>query len=111
MRTSRFAKVALSLAFAVVLAACSALSGRETAGEYVDDTAVSTKVKAALVRDPVVKASQINVETMQGVVQLSGFVDSQQEVERAAQLARSVEGVRQVRNDIIVRSPRTTSQR
>ena len=103
MWASRFSKFVLPVMLAASVAACSVFEGRETTGQYVDDTAISTKVKAQFVRDPVVNASQVNVETMQGVVQLSGFVDTPQAAERAAQLARNVEGVRGVRNDIIVR--------
>jgi osmotically-inducible protein OsmY len=103
MWANKFNKFVLPVMLAASVAACAAIEGRETPGQYVDDTAISTKVKAQFVRDPVVKASQVNVETMQGVVQLSGFVDTPQEAERAAQLARNVEGVRGVRNDIIVR--------
>ena len=103
MWANKYAKFVLPVMLAASVAACSAISGRETPGQYVDDTAISTKVKAQFVRDPVVSASQVNVETMQGVVQLSGFVDTPQAAERAAQLARNVEGVRSVKNDIIVR--------
>ena len=103
MWASRFSKFVLPVMLAASVAACSVFEGRETTGQYVDDTAISTKVKAQFVRDPVVSASQVNVETMQGVVQLSGFVDSRQAADRAAQLARNVDGVRGVKNDIIVR--------
>ncbi len=58
------------------LGACSMFEGRETTGQYVDDTTITAKVKEAFIADPVVKAMQVNVETMQGTVQLSGFVDS-----------------------------------
>ena len=80
-----------------------AVEGRETAGEYVDDAAVSTKVRGELVKDQALKAFQIHVETMQDVVQLSGFVDSADQKAQAESIARSVQGVRGVRNDIIVR--------
>jgi hyperosmotically inducible periplasmic protein len=90
-------------ALALSLAACSAVQGRETAGQYVDDTTITTKVKAALLRDEGLKGHQVNVETMEGTVQLSGFVDSAQQAARAAELARGVEGVKSVRNSIVVR--------
>lgn len=89
---------------ALSLAACSAIQGRESAGQYVDDTTLTTKVKAAILKDEGLKGNQINVETMQGTVQLSGFVDSPQQAARAAELARSVEGVKSVRNSIVVRN-------
>jgi osmotically-inducible protein OsmY len=91
------------LVLAMSLAACSAIEGRETAGQYVDDTTITTKVKAAIVNDEGLKGMQINVETMDGVVQLSGFVDSSQQAAQAANDARSVTGVKSVRNSIVVR--------
>jgi hyperosmotically inducible periplasmic protein len=95
--------VLVALALTTSLAACAVTSGRETAGEYVDDATITTKVKAAMFDDPSVKVMQIGVETMQNVVQLSGFVDSAQIKARAGELARGVEGVREVRNDLVVR--------
>lgn len=88
---------------AASVAACSAISGRETPGEYVDDATITTKVKAAIFDDPSLKVLQVNVETFQNVVQLSGFVDSPQSENRAVELARNVSGVRSVKDDIIVR--------
>lgn len=85
------------------VAACAATSGRETPGSYLDDTAITTKVKAAIFNDPDLKVMQIGVETMQGTVQLSGFVDTEQTKIRAGEVARSVNGVRSVRNDLVVR--------
>jgi hyperosmotically inducible periplasmic protein len=76
---------------------------RESVGEYVDDATITTKVKAALAKDPDVKAYQVNVETYKGVVQLSGFVDSEANVRRAAQVAQGVSGVRSVKNDVRVK--------
>jgi len=91
------------LVLATSLAACSAIEGRETAGQYVDDSTLTTKVKAAIVNDEGLKGMQINVETMNGVVQLSGFVDSSQQAAQAANDARGVTGVKSVRNSIVVR--------
>ena len=68
--------VLVVLALTTSLDACAVMSGRETAGEYVDDATITTKVKAAMFDDPSLKVMQIGVETMQNVVQLSGFVDS-----------------------------------
>lgn len=93
----------LALALTTSLAACAVTSGRETAGEYVDDATITTKVKAAMFDDPSVRGMEISVETMQNVVQLSGFVDSAQTKARAGELARSVTGVREVKNDLVVR--------
>jgi osmotically-inducible protein OsmY len=77
---------------------------RQTAGEVVDDSVVTAKVKARLVDDPVTKAYQINVETFKGTVQLSGFVDSAEARSRAAQLAKDVGGVKDVKNSLQVRN-------
>jgi len=96
---SRSFVVALMLATSI--AGCSAISGRETAGEYVDDTTISTKVKATLLDQLGMKG--IGVETMQNVVQLSGFVDSAQTKDKAGAIARNVSGVKDVKNNLIVR--------
>ena len=93
----------LAMAVTASIAACAPMQGRETAGEYVDDAGITAKIKAELVRDKDLPASQIRVETMQNVVQLSGFVDSATQKSKAAQVARSVQGVKDVKNDIIVR--------
>jgi hyperosmotically inducible periplasmic protein len=85
------------------LAACAPMQGRETAGEYVDDTAITAKLKAELVRDKELPATQIRVETLQNVVQLSGFVDNAAQKAKAGQVARQIQGVKDVKNDIIVR--------
>ena len=76
---------------------------QESTGEYVDDSVITTKVKALLANDDFFKSFQISVETYKGVVQLSGFVNSQQAVDKAGQIARSVQGVKSVRNDLIVK--------
>lgn len=85
------------------LAACSSGPGQESTGEYIDSAAITAKVKAELINDPVTKAGQISVETFRDVVQLSGFTDSAQAKTRAEQIARNVRGVRSVRNDLIVK--------
>lgn len=92
-----------AIAVAAALSACAAFSGRETAGEYVDDSTFTAKVKAQILNDPSLKSQQISVETMQDVVQLSGFVDSAQVKSRAGEVARSVQGVHEVKNNLIVR--------
>ena len=90
---------ALVLAGAAI--ACAPIQGRETAGEYVDDVTISTKVRAAIVSELGLK--QIGVETMQNVVQLSGFVETPQVKTRAGDIARGVTGVKDVRNNLVVR--------
>jgi osmotically-inducible protein OsmY len=84
-------------------AGCSATPTRESTGEYIDNSTITAKVKASFASDEVVKARQINVDTFRGVVQLSGFVDSAAEKERAGALAAKVQGVREVQNNITVK--------
>jgi hypothetical protein len=83
--------------------ACSTTQSHESTGQYVDDSVVTSKVKAAIVSDMALKGFQINVKTYQGVVQLSGFVDSAQNATKAESLARTVNGVNEVKNDLIVK--------
>jgi osmotically-inducible protein OsmY len=82
---------------------CASTPTRESSGQYVDDSSITTRVKAAIFDDPSLKVLQINVETFKGEVQLSGFVDSAQNVRRAGEVARGVRGVRSVKNDLIVK--------
>lgn len=79
---------------------CASTSKQEGTGEYLDDTAITAKVKAAVFSEPTLKSSEINVETFKGVVQLSGFVRSQADINQAVQVARSVTGVKSVKNDM-----------
>ena len=87
-------------ASAAALSACASTARTEGTGEYVDDAVVTTKVKAAMFNEPSLKSSEINVETFKGKVQLSGFVNSQADINRAMELARSVKGVSSVSNDM-----------
>lgn len=96
-------KILAAFAVVVAVSGCAMFSGRETAGEYVDDTTITTRVKAAIFNDPALKSMEISVETMQDVVQLSGFVDSAQSKAKAGAIASNVEGVRQLRNNLVVR--------
>jgi hyperosmotically inducible protein len=102
--------VALVAAAAMLAGGCTATRTSQTAGEVIDDSALTAQVKTALIGDPVTKARQINVETYRGVVQLGGFVDTAAEKDRATQVARSVGGVKDVRNDLRVSSPQSTGQ-
>lgn len=83
---------------------CAVSGGQSTAGQYVDDATITTRVKARMAEDPSVSAMRISVETLNGTVQLSGFATSQLEKDKAAVLARGVPDVKDVRNNIIVRS-------
>lgn len=85
------------------LAACSSSSTSESTGEYVDSAAITSKVKAALLADSGLKSFDIGVETYKDVVQLSGFVNSEQVKARAGQVAAGVAGVRSVRNNLVVK--------
>jgi hyperosmotically inducible protein len=85
------------------IAACATTRTHESTGEYVDDSVITTKVRALLAEDDFLKSFQIGVETYRGVVQLSGFVNSQQAVDKAGELARSAKGVRSVKNSLIVK--------
>ncbi|MEO6422052.1 MAG: BON domain-containing protein [Candidatus Nitrotoga sp.] len=85
------------------LVGCAATSKQEGTGEYIDDTVITTKVKAAVLNDPSLKASEINVETFKGVVQLSGFVGSQDDINRATAVAGGIKGVKSVKNDMRVK--------
>ena len=82
---------------------CASTAKQEGTGEYVDDTVITTKVKARILEEPGLKSAEINVETFKGVVQLSGFVSSQASMSRAAELARGVKGVTSVKNDMRVK--------
>ena len=82
---------------------CAVVRGQETVGAYVDDTAITTAVKAKFVDDKIVSAGSISVETLNGIVQLSGFAKSTAEKMQAEQIARRSKNVRSVRNDIVVR--------
>ncbi len=91
------------MALAVVLGGCAANERNKTAGEFVDDTVVNVKVKTALVNQEGVDAADINVETYRGSVQLSGFVDNDEERRLAIEAARRVEGVKSVRDGLTIK--------
>jgi len=83
--------------------ACSSTPKQEGTGEYVDDSVITTKVKAAVFNEPMLKSAEINVETFKGVVQLSGFVSSQSAANKAVEVVRSVSGVKSVKNDMRIK--------
>ena len=89
--------------FVILLASllgCASTSKQEGTGEYVDDTVLTGKVKAAIFDDPSLSALEINVETFKGVVQLSGFVNSKDDINKAVKVTRSIKGVVSVKNDM-----------
>jgi len=83
--------------------ACASTSKQEGAGEYVDDSVITTKVKSQLAGDDFLKSFEISVETYKGIVQLSGFVDSQKAIDKAGEIARGVNGVKSVKNNLNVK--------
>ena len=101
-----FAKKINSFFLAAVVVSmfgCASTPSKESAGEYIDDTVITTKVKAAILDDPNLKASEINVETYKGVVQLSGFVANPDSAGKAVSVTSGVKGVKSVKNDIRVK--------
>lgn len=100
-QTKRFPVLSMFLTVLLVFfVGCAATEKREGTGEYIDDTVLTTKVKAAVFNEPSLKSAEINVETFKGVVQLSGFVRSQADINKAVEVARSVKGVKSVKNDM-----------
>lgn len=97
--SNRFSVFFLALLMSVMLG-CASTSKQEGTGEYIDDVVITTKVKAAIFNEPSLKSAEINVETYKGVVQLSGFVNSQADITKAVEIARSVNGVTAVKNDM-----------
>jgi len=91
------------LMLVAAFAGCAATRTHESTGQYVDDSTITTKVKALLAENDFLKSFQIGVETYKGVVQLSGFVNSQQAVDKAGEITRSVKGVTGVKNNLIVK--------
>jgi osmotically-inducible protein OsmY len=102
-KRNRFVSYFVLLMLMVAFVACASTSKQESTGEYVDDSVITTKVKALLAADDFLKSFQISVETYKGTVQLSGFVGSQNAVNKAVQIARSVSGVKSVKNSLIVK--------
>jgi osmotically-inducible protein OsmY len=86
-----------------IFVACASTPSHQSTGEYVDDSVITAKVKALLAEDDFLKSFQISVETYQGTVQLSGFVNSQMAVDKAGQITTSVQGVKPIKNDLIVK--------
>ena len=89
--------------FLATFVACASTSKQESMGEYVDDSVITTKVKSMLAADDFLKSFQIGVETYKGMVQLSGFVNTQNAAEKAIEIASRVKGVKSVKNDLIVK--------
>jgi len=99
----RILQVAVCIALLSAFMGCAATQKHESTGQYVDDSVITTKVKTAIFNEETLKTLQINVKTYQGVVQLSGFVDSAQSASKAGEVARRVENVIAVKNDLLVK--------
>lgn len=95
--------LAASIATTAIHAGCSSTATHDSTGEYIDDSVITTRVKAALLKDDGTPGSAIQVETFKGEVQLSGFVDTETQRSRAAEIARAVPGVKKVVNNITVK--------
>jgi osmotically-inducible protein OsmY len=100
---NRFVAYFVLLLLIATFVACASARTQESTGEYVDDSVITTKVKALLAGDDFLKSFEIGVETYKGTVQLSGFVGSQKAVDKAVEISRSVKGVKSVKNDLIVK--------
>lgn len=100
MNVRKISNLAAAAVLGLSLAACAGTATTKSTGDVVDDAWIATKVKSKLIDDPLTKARDIQVETFKGTVQLSGFADSQAEVDRAVSLAASTQGVKSVKNDI-----------
>jgi hyperosmotically inducible periplasmic protein len=107
LRVGRMMRIFFCLVLIGAMAgACAPREQRRTAGTYVDDKAIAARIKTELARDSETKALQINVESFRGVVQLSGFVDNPESIQRAEEIARNIEGVQEVQNNLAVRQER-----
>ena len=96
-------RVLVVLIMIAAFVACASTPKQEGTGEYIDDSVITAKIKTQLATDDFLKSFQISVESRKGIVQLSGFVNSQAAVDKAGQIARGVKGVVSVRNDLIVK--------
>jgi osmotically-inducible protein OsmY len=96
---NRFTAVFFAILLTSILG-CAETPTQEGTGQYVDDTVITTRVKAAILAEPALKSAEINVETYKGVVQLSGFVRSKKSMDKAVQLAQAVPGVTSVKSDM-----------
>ena len=102
-KLQRILKFLVCIGLVTAFLGCAATETRQSTGDYVDDTTITTKVKAAIFDEPTLKSLQITVVTFKGEVQLSGFVDNAQSVKKAGEVARAVKGVTSVKNDLIVK--------
>jgi len=102
-RVQRLGKFLLCFGLVIAFLGCAATHNRESTGQYVDDSVITSKVKTAILNEPSLKVFDIGVETYKGEVQLSGFVDSRPSVSKAGEIAAHIDGVRSVKNSLLVK--------
>ena len=100
MKQFKYILSIMLLAMFVTILGCASTAKKEGAGEYIEDSVITTKVKAAVLNEPTLKFSEIHVETFKGLVQLSGFVSSEADIKKAIEVARNVKGVTSVKNEM-----------
>jgi osmotically-inducible protein OsmY len=103
VKRHRMLSILICIGLVAVFLGCASTPKKAGTGEYIDDSVITTKVKAAILDDPMLKVFQVNVETFKGEVQLSGFVDSAKAAAKAGEVARGVKGVKSVKNNLIVK--------
>lgn len=102
-KTNRIVKFIVCLILFASFLGCASTTEQESTGQYIDNTVITSRVKAAIFDEPSLKTMQINVESYKGEVQLSGFVNSAASVQKASEIARRIEGVVAVKNDLVVK--------
>ncbi len=102
-RTDTIIRILVALVMIAFLTACASTPQHSSTGEVVDDSVITTKIKSHIAADDLLKGYQVSVETRKGIVELSGFVNTQRDKDRAGEIARSVEGVKSVQNALIVK--------
>ena len=100
MKNLKIVSALIAALMLTTVVGCASSAKQESAGQYIDDTVITTSVKAAILNEPTLKVAEINVETFKGVVQLSGFVRSQDNIATAINVTRGVNGVKSVKNDM-----------
>ena len=100
MKNLKIVSTLIAALMLTTVVGCASTPTQESTGQYVDDTVITTNVKAAILDEPTLKSAEINVETFKGVVQLSGFVRSEANIETAIRVTRRVKGVKSVKNDM-----------
>ena len=103
VQLKRLSRLLLCVASLSVAYGCASTQSHESTGQYVDNSVMTAKVKAAIFNEPTLKTLQINVTTYKGTAQLSGFVDSAQSITKAGEVARGVAGIESVQNDLLVK--------